>query len=210
MTLVCAVLPAPAPIGALTIGVTGAGLALVAFGDASRAAQRAAARLGVSLVAAPAGAGGTLAPAGAGGTLAPAGAGGTLAPAGAGNTLGATAEATEQLREYLAGSRRAVPVALDWSLTSGSRRRVLETLHDTVPFGTTVTYGELAARSGLGHAHTAARGVGAIMGSNPLPLVVPCHRVLGADGLGGFGGGRAVKEWLLALEGVLTPALEFG
>jgi methylated-DNA-[protein]-cysteine S-methyltransferase len=48
------------------------------------------------------------------------------------------------------------------------------------------------------------------MGSNPLPVVVPCHRVLGADSLGGFGGGRATKEWLLALEGVLTPALDFG
>jgi methylated-DNA-[protein]-cysteine S-methyltransferase len=48
------------------------------------------------------------------------------------------------------------------------------------------------------------------MGSNPLPVVVPCHRVLGSDGLGGFGGGRATKEWLLALEGVLTPALDFG
>jgi methylated-DNA-[protein]-cysteine S-methyltransferase len=48
------------------------------------------------------------------------------------------------------------------------------------------------------------------MGSNPLPVVVPCHRVLGSDSLGGFGGGRATKEWLLALEGVLTPALDFG
>ena len=61
-----------------------------------------------------------------------------------------------------------------------------------------------------GRAYTAARGVGAIMGSNPLPVVVPCHRVLGSDSLGGFGGGRATKEWLLALEGVLTPALDFG
>ena len=75
------------------------------------------------------------------------------------------------------------------------------------PTGSTVTYGELAARSGLGHAHTAARGVGSIMGSNPVPVVVPCHRVMAADGLGGFGGGRPTKEWLLALEGVLTPSL---
>lgn len=105
--------------------------------------------------------------------------------------------------------RRAFDLLLDWSLTSGSQRRVLQALYDTVPFGATVTYGELAARSGLGRGHHAARGVGAIMGSNPIPVVVPCHRVLGADDLGGFGGGRAVKEWLLALEGVITPALDF-
>ena len=97
---------------------------------------------------------------------------------------------------------------MDWRLTSGNQRRVLQTLYDTVPFGATVTYGELARRSGLGLAHTAARGVGAIMGSNPLPVVVPCHRVLATDGLGGFGGGRATKEWLLALEGVLTAPLD--
>ena len=79
-----------------------------------------------------------------------------------------------------------------------------------VGYGETVTYGELAARAKLGSAYTAARGVGAIMGSNPLPVVVPCHRVMAADGLGGFGGGRATKEWLLALEGVLTTALDLG
>lgn len=176
MTLAHAAIPAPAPIGALTIGVTGAGLALVAFGAVPAAAERAAARLGLRLV----------------------------------DDDGATAAAEGQLREYLAGHRRAFTLPVDWSLASGSRRRVLETLHDTVPFGATVTYGELAARSGLGAAHTAARAVGAVMGANPLPVVVPCHRVLGADGLGGFGGGRAVKEWLLALEGVLTPALDLG
>ena len=99
---------------------------------------------------------------------------------------------------------------MDWSLTRGAQRQVLATLFATVGYGETVTYGELAARSELGSAYTAARGVGAIMGSNPLPVVVPCHRVMAADGLGGFGGGRATKEWLLALEGVLTGALDFG
>lgn len=118
-------------------------------------------------------------------------------------------DVARELREYLAGERRAFDVPLDWRLTAGSQRRVLESLYATVGYGATVTYGELAARSGLGAGHTAARGVGAIMGSNPLPVVVPCHRVLAADGLGGFGGGRATKEWLLALEGVLTPALDF-
>lgn len=176
------VLPAPAPIGALTLGVTDLGLALVVFGDDPAAARRAAERLGEPLVA-------------AGGSA-----------------------AEQQLREYLAGERRVFDMPLDWRLTAGSQRRVLESLFATVPFGATVTYGELAARSaggarvdtarsGLGHAHSAARGVGSIMGSNPLPVVVPCHRVLAADGLGGFGGGRPTKEWLLAFEGVLTPSL---
>lgn len=174
MTLVRTVLPAPRPIGALTVGVTDAGLVLVAFGRHPEVAEDAAARLGEVLVDGDVG-----------------------APAG-------------QLAEYLAGTRQAFDLPLDWSLTAGSQRRVLQTLYDTVPFGATVTYGELAARSGLGRAHTAARGVGSIMGSNPLPVVVPCHRVLGSDSLGGFGGGRATKEWLLALEGVLTPALDFG
>ncbi len=165
------VLPASAPIGALTLGVTDLGLALVVFGDDPAAARRAAERLGEPLVA-------------AGGSV-----------------------AEQQLREYLAGERRVFDMPLDWRLTAGSQRRVLESLFATVPFGATVTYGELAARSGLGHAHSAARGVGSIMGSNPLPVVVPCHRVLAADGLGGFGGGRPTKEWLLAFEGVLTPSL---
>ena len=173
VTLVRTVLDAPGPIGALTLGVTEAGLALVAFGRHPEIAERAAARLGEPLADGDAGV------------------------------------AARQLTEYLAGARRVFDVPLDWSLTAGSQRRVLQTLHDTVPYGATVTYGELAARSGLGEAYTAARGAGSIMGSNPLPVVVPCHRVLGSDSLGGFGGGRAVKEWLLALEGVLTPALDF-
>lgn len=167
------VVPAPAPIAALTVGVTDEGLALVVFGDDRAAAGRAALRLGAQVVD-----------------------GGS--------------EAADQLAEYLAGRRREFTVPLDWSLTTGTQRRVLETLHATVGFSDTVTYGELAARSGSGAATTAARGVGSIMGSNPIPVVVPCHRVLGADGLGGFGGGRATKEWLLALEGVLPGALDFG
>lgn len=175
MVLVRTVLPAPAPIGGLTVGSTEQGLALVVFGADPAAAARAADRLGMAVREARAA---------------------DVDPA------------AVQLAEYLAGARRTVEVDLDWSLTSGTQRRVLQTLHATVPFGATVTYGELAARSGLGSAHTAARGVGAIMGSNPIPLVVPCHRVLGAAELGGFGGGRAVKEWLLALEGLLTGSLD--
>jgi methylated-DNA-[protein]-cysteine S-methyltransferase len=171
------VLPAPAPIGALTIGVTDAGLALVAFGAHLEVAQRAASRLGEPLLTDPAA------------------------------SSAATSAARAQLTEYLVGERRRFDLPLDWRLTSGAPQRVLRALWETVPFGTTVTYGELAVRGGLGRGHTAARGVGAIMGSNPLPVVVPCHRVLAADGIGGFGGGRRTKEWLLALEGVLTGAL---
>ena len=173
MALAYAVIPAPAPMGALTIGVTDAGLVLVAFGADPDATRRAAARLGEPLLADPA----------------------------------ATSTARAQLGEYLAGERRRFDLALDWRLSSGAPQRVLRALWETVPFGATVTYGELAARGGLGRGHTAARGVGAIMGSNPLPVVVPCHRVLAADGIGGFGGGLRTKEWLLALEGVLTGAL---
>ena len=176
----------PAPFGALTLGVTDAGLALVAFGDDPGVVARAAERLGVAEVLPSSQ--------------------GLETVRGQHNPC---EDAARQLREYLDGERRVFDLPLDWRLTAGSQRRVLESLYATVGYGATVTYGELAARSGLGAGHTAARGVGAIMGSNPLPVVVPCHRVMAADGLGGFGGGRATKEWLLALEGVLTPALEF-
>ena len=173
MAIVRSVVPAPWPIGALTLGVTTAGLATVVFGDHPETVERMAARLGEPVADGDAG------------------------------------RAGQQLTEYLGGSLRTFDVPLDWSLTRGWQRQVLQTLYETVLFGSTVTYGELASRSG-GQGHTAARGVGSIMGSNPLPVVVPCHRVLGSDSLGGFGGGRATKEWLLALEGVLTPALDFG
>ncbi|MFD0633171.1 methylated-DNA--[protein]-cysteine S-methyltransferase [Catenulispora yoronensis] len=115
-------------------------------------------------------------------------------------------EALLQLREYFEGDRTKFDIALDWYGVSGLRLRVLKLLAD-VPFGDTVTYGDLAKGSGAGV--TASQAVGGIMGSNPLPIVVPCHRVLAADGLGGFGGGLRTKEWLLAWEGVLPPALDW-
>jgi methylated-DNA-[protein]-cysteine S-methyltransferase len=218
------VMPAPGPIGALTVGATTAGLVLVAFGDHPEAAAQAAERLGVPqqgptrLPEAPrhkaAAVERARAGAPAGGAAAEAERAVAVERARAGASAGGAAteleRAVTQLREYLAGRRRAFDVLLDWSLTRSSQRRVLDTLFGTVGYGETVTYGELAARSELGSAYTAARGVGAIMGSNPLPVVVPCHRVMAADGLGGFGGGRATKEWLLAHEGVLTGALDFG
>src|SRR5690348_8255315 len=210
------VMPAPGPIGALTVGATAAGLALVAFGDHPEAAAQAAERLGLAAVRSHRRAGDG-APArlwtdgvAAGEPTQPPEAELDGAAPGPRAAEAVLEHAVAQLREYFAGGRRVFDVPLDWSLTRGSQRRVLETLFTTVGYGATATYGELAARSELGSAHTAARGVGAIMGSNPLPVVVPCHRVMAADGLGGFGGGRATKEWLLAHEGVLTVALDFG
>jgi methylated-DNA-[protein]-cysteine S-methyltransferase len=115
------------------------------------------------------------------------------------------AEAVRQVREYFDGSRTRFDLALDWDGVTGLRLTVLQLLAK-VPFGAAVTYGELAAGAGV---PSASQAVGGIMGSNPLPIVVPCHRVLAADGLGGFGGGLRTKEWLLAWEGVLPPALDF-
>lgn len=111
-----------------------------------------------------------------------------------------------QLREYFHGRRQVFDVAVDWRLMSPAQRRVLGTLYETVPYGTVVTYGELATRSG---SKIPPRGVGSIMGSNPIPIVVPCHRVVSGDGIGGFSGGSGVesKRRLLTIEGYLPPGL---
>lgn len=121
-----------------------------------------------------------------------------------------TAPVVEQLTDYLAGRRETFDVEVDWSLTAGNARTVLETLYREVGYGWTTTYGELAQASGaFDDPVVAARAVGTIMGSNPIPVIVPCHRVLAADGLGGFGGGLPTKRWLLELEGALPPTLDF-
>jgi methylated-DNA-[protein]-cysteine S-methyltransferase len=112
--------------------------------------------------------------------------------------------AATQLREYLDGDRREFDFPLDWSLAGDGRRVVLETLCEIAPYGHVVTYGELARRSGC---PGGARAVGQAIARNPLPLVVPCHRVVAAGGLGGYGGGLPLKRRLLALEGALTPEL---
>lgn len=116
------------------------------------------------------------------------------------------AEASRQLTEYFTEDRREFDLPLDWTGVTGLRLDVLLALEANVPFGATTTYGGLAKLVGN---PTASRAVGGIMGSNPLPIVVPCHRVLAADGLGGFGGGLATKEWLLAWEGVIPQPLDF-
>ncbi|MBT2504480.1 methylated-DNA--[protein]-cysteine S-methyltransferase [Streptomyces sp. ISL-98] len=115
------------------------------------------------------------------------------------------AEPIRQLAAYFAGELRDFDLPLDWSLTSGFNRQVLRELATGVPYGTVVGYGDLAGRVGQ---PGAAQAVGAAMGSNPLPVVVPCHRVVESDGgLGGFGGGLETKRALLALEGVLPQPL---
>jgi methylated-DNA-[protein]-cysteine S-methyltransferase len=116
------------------------------------------------------------------------------------------AQILRELGEYFDGAREQFTVPIDWSLTSGVQRSILATLYEKVPFGGTVGYGGLALLAGrtLG----ASRLVGTVMGSNPVAIVVPCHRVIAAGGgLGGFGGGLETKRHLLTLEGSLAPTL---
>ena len=108
--------------------------------------------------------------------------------------------AHEQLDEYFSGARRGFQLDVDLRATAPFAQRVLDELA-LVPFGETTTYGTLAGRVG---APRAARAVGTVMNRNPLPIVLPCHRVVGSNGsLTGYGGGLHVKEHLLRLEGVL-------
>lgn len=105
-----------------------------------------------------------------------------------------------ELDEYFAGRRRAFDLAIDLRAAPPFTERVLAELA-RVPFGATATYAALAARAGN---PKAARAVGMIMNRNPVPIVLPCHRVVGADGsLVGYAGGLERKETLLRLEGVL-------
>jgi methylated-DNA-[protein]-cysteine S-methyltransferase len=102
-----------------------------------------------------------------------------------------------ELDEYFDGRRRAFDLAVDWSLTSGFRRRVLEATA-RIPAGQVTTYGALAERVGNPRA---SRAVGSAVGSNPVAIVVPCHRVLpAAGGVGNYGGGPERKAFLLELE----------
>lgn len=108
--------------------------------------------------------------------------------------------ARRQLDEYFEGKRQRFDLAVDLKLQADFNRRVLRELA-RVPYGEVVTYGELAARAARPRA---ARAVGTVMNRNPLPIVLPCHRVIGANGkLVGYGGGLERKETLLRLEGAL-------
>jgi len=107
-----------------------------------------------------------------------------------------------ELDEYFAGRRRAFDLALDWSLIGPFGRRVLR-MTAAIPYGGHLSYAEIAAEAG---SPRGARAAGNALGANPIPIVIPCHRVLRSGGaLGGYGGGLDRKRYLLELEGALTP-----
>ena len=111
-----------------------------------------------------------------------------------------TDEARHELEAYFGLRRRSFNLPIDWSLVHGFAGRILRSTAG-IPFGDVRSYGQLAALAG---SPRAARAVGNALGSNPIPIVVPCHRVLHADGgLGGYSGGLYRKRYLLALEGSL-------
>jgi methylated-DNA-[protein]-cysteine S-methyltransferase len=121
----------------------------------------------------------------------------------AGDLGAADARVKRQLAEWFAGKRHDFDFTIDLDGVDGFRRVVLETLARDVSWGEVVTYGELAGMAGRPRA---ARAVGSAMRDNPLPFVIPCHRVVAAGGrIGGYGGGRnavALKRKLLEREGV--------
>ena len=106
-----------------------------------------------------------------------------------------------ELDEYFAGARRRFETPVDWRLTRGFTRRVLRATA-RIPYGSASTYREVAGRAG---SERAVRAAGNALGANPIPIVVPCHRVLRTGGaLGGYGGGVERKRFLLELEGAAT------
>ncbi len=109
-------------------------------------------------------------------------------------------EARRELDLYFEGRLTEFDLPLDWRLSKDFRRRVLRSIA-RIPYGETRSYTEMARSAGN---ERAVRAAGTACGSNPLPLVVPCHRVLRSGGaLGGYGGGLPMKEGLLRLEGIL-------
>lgn len=103
-----------------------------------------------------------------------------------------------QIDEYFIGRRHSFDVALDWSLSHGFRRTVLEHLNTDVSYGATASYAALAQLSG---SPRAVRAVGTACATNPIPIVVPCHRVIRSDGaVGAYRGGPDAKRLLLDLE----------
>lgn len=110
-------------------------------------------------------------------------------------------EARRELEQYFGGRRHEFELPLDWQLSSeGFRRKVLRATA-RIPYGETTTYLEMAVAAGSPNAYRAA---GTALGKNPIPIVVPCHRVLQSGGkIGNYGGGPAMKEYLLRLEGAL-------
>jgi methylated-DNA-[protein]-cysteine S-methyltransferase len=108
-----------------------------------------------------------------------------------------------ELERYFEGRQSNFDLPLDWQLTHGFYRKVLRATA-RIPFGETRSYSEMATKAG---SPRAVRATGTALGSNPLPIIVPCHRVLRSGGaLGGYGGGLEVKQALLELEGALEPS----
>jgi methylated-DNA-[protein]-cysteine S-methyltransferase len=115
---------------------------------------------------------------------------------------GRTDDVRRELEQYFGGSRRRFDLPVDWVLSRGFFRKVLRATA-RIPYGQVRTYTEMAARAGSPRAYRAA---GNALHSNPVPIVVPCHRVVHADGsLAGYGGGIERKEFLLELEGARLP-----
>jgi methylated-DNA-[protein]-cysteine S-methyltransferase len=109
-------------------------------------------------------------------------------------------EARRELDLYFEGRLDHFDLPLDWRLSGGFRQRVLRAIN-RIPYGQTRSYTEMARKAGN---ERAVRAAGSACGSNPIPLVVPCHRVLRTGGaLGGYGGGLPMKQALLELEGIL-------
>ena len=105
-----------------------------------------------------------------------------------------------QLEEYFEGRRRRFDLAIDWSLVGEWGRKILDAC-SAIPYGEVRTYRDMAVAAG---SPKASRAAGTALGNNPVPVVVPCHRVLRlGGGLGGYTGGLQVKEHLLRLEGAL-------
>ena len=110
------------------------------------------------------------------------------------------AYALRQIKEYVEGQRRSFDIKIDWSILSSDFQRLALRAVLAIPYGQTRTYAQVAAQ--IGHP-AAPRAVGRANATNPMPLVIPCHRVIGTDGkLHGYGGagGLKTKEWLIKME----------
>ena len=108
----------------------------------------------------------------------------------------------KEMREYLIGKRNVFTIPIDWSLFRPFQRDALQAVY-RIPYGETCTYHDIAIEIGRPNA---SRAVGRANATNPMPIVIPCHRVIGRDGkLHGYGGGEGLKtkEWLLKMEGAV-------